>query len=126
VTNQFIQTAEAPEMASRLNSILTVDEDEIVSLALAGGGDGHTFVVSVETADGEAGALTGELNLIGCYLGASQEELAVAKAAMMTAMSATTPPNPGDTLSIIDEQLAGAAKGTRFMGLLVAEWVGGG
>jgi len=117
----FIQTADAVEMAARLNAILQADT-LVASLALAGAGDGHTFVVSVETTETATGPL-GDDSVIGCYLGASEQALGVAKQAMVTELLALTPPSPGQVLSIIDEQIAGSAKGTVFMGMLVATWV---
>ncbi len=129
VTNSFIQAAEPDELASRLNAVLqdTLGGNVVLSLELAGGGDGHTFVVGVErsTTPGLGTPLDDD-NLIGCYLAASESELAVAKDACVAAMLALTPPVEGQTLEVVDDQLAGAAKGTRFMGMIVAIYHGGG
>lgn len=129
VTSTFVEDAEAVGMAERLNVILQAASggNSILALSLAGGGDGHTFVTSVERSPSPLiGVSLDEDNLIGCYLAASEEELGVAKAACVAAMLASTPPSQGLTLRIVDEQLAGASKGTRFMGMLVALWAGGG
>jgi hypothetical protein len=129
VTNSFIQAAEASELAARLNAVLqdTGGGSAVLSLHLAGGGDGHTFVVAIERSESVTGgtALTDE-NLIGCYLAASESELAVAKDACVAAMLALPPPSGGETLAVVDDQIAGASKGTRFMGMIVAIYHGGG
>jgi hypothetical protein len=124
----FIQAAEADLMASKLNALLQSDlGTEVISLTLAGAGDGHTFVTEVVTSGnpittGPFSTFDGEDALIGCYLAASEETLAVARAATVTFMQAQPPPNPGDLLVLTDEQVAGSSKGTRFMGLIVGVW----
>lgn len=128
VTNTFVQAAEPQIMADALNVILQAASggNLILALALAGGGDGHTFVVSVErSTNAGSGTPLDEDNFIGCYLASSAEELETAKNACVAAMLATPSPGPSETLQIIDDQIAGSSKGTRFMGMIIALWHGG-
>lgn len=100
----------------------------VTSIELAGGGDGHTFVVLVEGANAAdvVGGLTPStagipvLSVV-CYLGATAEDLLVARSAAAVPAPITNPAPPPSPLSyaLIDEQLAGSSKGTRFMGMSV-------
>src|SRR6185295_16034047 len=94
----------------------------ITSITLAGAGDGHTFVVIIETAAGtdvEFGGLFGtagglQATQVRCYMGGSPEAFLAAKtAAGEPAPFASVP------FGIVDEQLAGGAKGQVFMGMTV-------
>lgn len=111
----FVESAQADDLAARVNAaILAIFADEdaqfITSITLAGGGDGHTFVVAIEHApeDEVAGGLASPVTVV-CYLASENEALTVARAAVAA----------GALIPIIDEQIAGAAKGTRFMGMMV-------
>jgi len=93
----------------------------IAGLTLAGGGDGHTFIVTITYA--EATDIFGNFLALGadpspaavrCYLGADAE-------ALETARAAAGVPDPVNSVPyvLVDEQCQGAAKGTRFMGMSV-------
>lgn len=126
VTSSFVQAAEADLMASKLNALVQTGVP-VLSLTLAGGGDGHTFVAEVAQSSStlvvSPFGVVDEDALIGCYLASDEESLAVAREATVAFMQAQPPPNPNDSLSFFDEQVAGASKGTRFMGLIVGLWV---
>lgn len=126
-TPHFVEAAEASVMSAGISAaqaqIVTTDQELIVGVTLSGGGDGHTFVAELIGSDTATGGTElDELARFGCYLAASQEELAVARAAALAVLAAESPPSQGQVLMIIDEQVAGAAKGTRFMGLIIAQW----
>ncbi len=114
-TQKFFQSASPSDLQTAINdylaSILGPQPTLVVSsITLAGAGDGHTFVVVIESA-GEADVNGGFLNCATrFYIAADAEELAVAR----SALSAGIAGNP-----IADEQLVGASKGTQFMGMVV-------
>lgn len=114
-TQRYFQSASPEDLQKAINdylaSILGPSPAVAVSnITLAGAGDGHTFVVLIESALGT------EVNggFLNCttrfYIAADAEELAVAR----SAVSAGIATNP-----LADEQLAGASKGTQFMGMVV-------
>jgi hypothetical protein len=121
----FLEAADPEELEALVNAaLLAVDGNSRVtsSISLAGSGDGHSFTVLLETAplDDVNGGLIGAINgisgtLVRCYLGSDPEALARAKTA------AGVPPPAGGLVpfGVVDEQVAGAAKGQRVMGLTV-------
>ncbi len=125
----FVEAAEASVMTARMTAaiaeIADAAEGNIIGIDLAGGGDGHTFVASIDVSSDPIGTglLEAESTRIGCYLASSEEELPVARSAAVAVLLAETAPVEGETLVMIDEQLVGASKGTRFMGMIIAEWL---
>jgi hypothetical protein len=125
----FIESADPVDLETRVNAALAAMDPEasvVTNITLAGAGDGHTFVVLIEsispvgTPNGlVAGSFGGVASsLVRCYLGGSDEELAKAR------LRAGVPPpivtgDPPLTVPyvLVDEQVAGGAKGQRFMGL---------
>jgi hypothetical protein len=127
-TITIVQAAEADVLAAAVNAQLQALADEVMSLNLAGGGDGHTFAAEIVQSGNSVDPILpvdveGENALVGCYLASNAETLEIARAKTVAAMIASTPP-PGymEPLVVVDEQVAGAAKGTRFMGLIVGVW----
>jgi hypothetical protein len=122
---QFFESADADELEDLVNAaLLAVDGTERITsaISLAGSGDGHTFTVLMETAplDDTIGGLIGAINgisgtLVRCYLASDPESLARARTA------AGVPPPAGGLVpfGVVDEQVAGSAKGQRVMGLTV-------
>jgi hypothetical protein len=117
-TVQFVESAQADDLESRVNAklaeLFAADPARAVSgITLAGGGDGHTFVVEIESALASAvdGGITASGARVRCYLASENEALAVVRSVIPI------------TDVIVDEQVAGAAKGTRFMGIIL---LGGG
>jgi hypothetical protein len=101
----------ASAILAAVTELFTAGATVIVDMTLAGGGDGHTFTVTIEAAAPQN--VLGGLTLFGgvrCYLASEAEALLVAHAAA----GALPPEAP-----LADSQVAGASKGTRFMGLLV-------
>lgn len=125
-TSVFVEAADPAILQNLVNAALrSVDgtESVVTSLTLAGGGDGHPFSVLIESAlsgdvqGGLVGTIAGELGTtVRCYLGSDPEALAASKSA--AGIPAPVGPAP---YSLIDEQLAGGAKGQRFMGMSVFE-----
>jgi len=121
----FVEGADPETLQNLVNEVLlNVDGTTtfITSITLAGAGDGHTFVVIIETAAGtdvEFGGLFGtagglQATQVRCYMGGSPEAFLAAKtAAGEPAPFASVP------FGIVDEQLAGGAKGQVFMGMTV-------
>jgi hypothetical protein len=128
VTVAFIESADPEDLQNKVNAYLaSVDGNValITNIALAGAGDGYTFVVMVESAPataasngilGSAGGLAG--TVVRCYLGGSDAELIAARerAGVVPPLAAGDPPTD-IFYSLLDEQFAGAAKGQRFMGM---------
>lgn len=114
--HSYVQSAEPRDLARRITAAFVAlnalpGNVLITSVNLAGAGDGHTFVVEIVAAEA--------VNVIGvgldpgaieafCYMAADAFELALARSRVLD----TTDP-------IGDEQIAGAAQGTRFMGLVL-------
>jgi hypothetical protein len=87
----------------------------ITAITLAGSGDGHTFVAIIETAPSASttgGLVGGAGAAVTCYMGSSPEELARSKSA-----AGVPAPFSNVPYALVDEQLAGGAKGQVFMGL---------
>ena len=114
----FVESAQADDLQLRANkailAIYTASPARAISaITLAGGGDGHTFVVLIESApatDVDGGLVNPNGGCL-CYLASENEALSIARAVSFAQLPADEP--------VIDEQLAGSAKGTRFMGLIV-------
>lgn len=124
----FVEAAEAAVMTelvtAAIATIADAEEGNIIGVTLAGGGDGHTFVTAIDVSSDPIGpdAIEPTTARVGYYLASSEEELPQARAATVAVLLAEPPPGEGQTLVMLDEQLAGAAKGTRFMGLILANW----
>ena len=134
VRTQFVQGATAEDLESRINAaIAAVGITQLITnITLAGAGDGHTFVATVESADpgdisagGLAGATSVPILAARCFLAATAESLQIARSAVVPPAPVPNPPLPTVSYASIDTQIAGAAKGTRFMafmaGVLVAD-----
>jgi hypothetical protein len=128
VFSRVAESADPVDLALRVNAaldelaLITVEVAPdifqplfVSNMELAGGGDGHTFVVSITAAPfvggGPGGLLPGEIRA-ACFLASEAEAIVLARAAAIAAM-------PAPPVTIIDELLAGASKGTRFMGLFI-------
>ena len=120
-----------------LNTTITPTDDKygIAALDLAGGGDGHTFVAQITFTTNLANTL---YSLIygtpsalldqggnppqpfhaGAYLASEKEALAVAQQATYDRLRALDP-GPNKQFTVFGNSFAGAAKGTRFMGLVI-------
>jgi hypothetical protein len=120
-----IQSSDPTDLQNRINTYLASLDPQttlLASITLAGGGDGHTFVALIETgpsADINGGLAVGatagvQPTQVRCYLGSTGEDLAIAKAA-----AGFPAPVLGLGFLGLDEQVAGASKGTRFMGMTV-------
>jgi hypothetical protein len=114
----FVESALPDDLENLVNielaNIFAASPARAVSgISLAGGGDGHTFVVEIESARATAvdGGITASGARVRCYMAAENEALAIARSSI-----------PISDV-IVDEQVAGAAKGTRFMGIIL---LGGG
>jgi hypothetical protein len=126
---QAVQSADPTDLQNLVNAALlaVVFPSAITNITLAGGGDGHTFVVLIESAPlGAAqGGLPGSVfgfagAQVRCYLAGTGEDLEVAKAASgLPAPIPAFPPNGPIPYVLSDEQVAGSSKGTRFMGMTV-------
>jgi len=126
---QAVQSADPTDLQNLVNAALlaVVFPSAITNITLAGGGDGHTFVVLIESAPPGAaqGGLPGSVfgfagAQVRCYLAGTGEDLEVAKAASgLPAPIPAFPPNGPIPYVLSDEQVAGSSKGTRFMGMTV-------
>jgi hypothetical protein len=126
----LVQAATAPElqelMMAALAAIALAGSGDVIGVDLAGAGDGHTFVGEINVSNSPLGTFyEPDVMRVGCYLAGTAEELALARIPVLAAMVAEPPPDPGQELVFIDEMVVGAAKGTQFMGMLIAEWTGG-
>ncbi len=121
----FIQSAEPQDLQARVNAAINAITGTIASISLAGAGDGHTFVVLIESApatDVEGGLPGGsDSTQVIFYEAGSGEELAVAKEAAGVPAPFVNPSPPPDTVAyaLRGEEIAGSSKGTRFMGMSV-------
>lgn len=129
---QVVQSADPTDLQNLVNAALLAINgllSVITNITLAGGGDGHTFVVLIESAlfaDAQGGLAATIFGAPGaqvrCYLAGTGEDLEVARTA-----AGTPPPIPAVPPLIpfpipyvlSDEQVAGSSKGTRFMGMTV-------
>jgi hypothetical protein len=115
----FIESAQADDLEDRVNialdAIFAASPARVVTaIALAGAGDGHTFTVAIDSAlvsDATGGLALPGGAAVSCYLASENEALTIARAVLKAGLAA-------DSI-VVDEQLAGGAKGTRFMGLVV-------
>jgi hypothetical protein len=115
-----------------LNTTITPPDEKygIAAVDIAGGGDGHTFVVQITFTTNQAnflygvvlGASTPSFILptvhAGAYLASDKDSLAIAQQVTYDRMRAFDP-GQGKQFTVIANSFAGAAKGTRFMGLVV-------
>ena len=110
--SRVVQSAEPGDLAARANSAIAALPPgyTVVALALAGAGDGHTFTITIEA--GAAANTTGGFfaapPVISCFLASEQNALLLSRA----------PAGPAAG-TFADTQVAGAGKGTRFMGMVV-------
>jgi hypothetical protein len=128
---QIVQSADPIDLQNLVNAAIgTIDNglSAITSITLAGAGDGHTFVVLIESAllANVNGGIPGSnisppllFSQVRCYLASTAEELETAKTAAGAPAAFPVPPNPSIPYSVLDEQVAGSSKGTRFMGMTV-------
>ena len=140
-STKILQASDAAALESLVNAyIASIDGTKFVitAITLAGAGDGFTFVVLVETAPvtgtfggsdlavGASGGLvpgaTGiQVTSVRCYLAATADALMKVKSSVVppTIGPPSPIPNPFALAVAVDQQVAGAAKGTRFMGMNV-------
>jgi len=115
LATRVVESADPADLQARVNAAITeiyalAGSYQITAMTLAGAGDGHSFTVTIEagkTADLVDGGFPSAPSVV-CYLASQAEALAVAHAAAL--------PTSG---TISDSQVAGASKGTQFMGMLV-------
>lgn len=93
----------------------------VTAMTLAGGGDGHTFIVNITAFKGpigqvENGVLSAMVARVTCYMAATSEELLKAEVVARRRLFAVL---TGPNATFLDSQLAGASQGTHFMGMLV-------
>lgn len=119
---RIVESADPDDLARRVNIALSeinadVNNLTLTELRLAGAGDGHNFIVLL------LGVLPANVTPIGpavdpglvralCYMASDASELAVQRARAIT--------EAGLSSDIIDEELAGAAQGERFMGIILS------
>jgi hypothetical protein len=111
VLTKIVESSLPDDLAARTNAALAAVPDHyvVVGITLAGAGDGFTFTVTIEA--GAEADTTGGFPVapsVVCFLASEADALLLARNAAA----------PGSG-SLADTQVAGAAKGTRFMGLLV-------
>jgi hypothetical protein len=125
----YQQAASPEELQDKINAVIALVDSAlfaITAITLSGAGDGHTFVALIETApvanvngDYLFGIDAGlQVTKVRCYLAGSADELVPARL-RAGAPDPVVVGNDTFTWSIVDEQLAGGAKGTRFMGMSV-------
>lgn len=120
ISTMIVQSADPADLARRVNAFiasLNAQTTAITGLTLAGAGDGYTFVVLIDTAliaNVQSGTplLASPASEVRCYAGGDAQELLVARSAVVV-----PPPVSNIALLLVDDQIAGAAKGTRFMGM---------
>jgi hypothetical protein len=105
------------------------DKFGLAALDLAGGGDGHTFVVQITFTTDQAnflyaaatGVQTPSSLLAGFHAGAflASDASELPRAQDETYARLRTFDTQGHQFSVIANSFAGASKGTRFMGLVV-------
>ena len=115
----FVESASPDDLASRANAAIATiaaqpNNRRITEINLAGAGDGYTFVIEIVSATlaNVSGGLIPSTTQIGCYLAAQQDALTATRALAKASF------NVGQ---LVDEQMAGASKGTRIMGALVVD-----
>jgi hypothetical protein len=112
LVTRVVQSAEPGDLQDRANAAIASLPAGyvVVGLTLAGAGDGHTFTVTIEA--GLAQEVTGgfaEPPIVTCFLASEAEAMLLAR----------QPAGPVIGGIFADTQVAGASKGTRFMGLVV-------
>lgn len=105
-----VESADADDLARRVNAAIASlpGTYTVIALTLAGAGDGHTFTVTIEAgliADVTDGGFSSPPTVL-CYLAADAEALERVQ---------RLPPSG----TLVDTQIAGSSKGTRFMGMVV-------
>jgi len=113
----FVESAQADDLQDRVNAVLDAvyaadPARAVTAITLAGAGDGHTFTVAIDHApvtDVAGGLADPSTAQVICYLASENEALSIARNSIQFPEGSV----------IADEQLAGGAKGTRFMGLVV-------
>jgi hypothetical protein len=125
----YVEAASPEDLQNKINTVLSLVDSAlfgVTAITLAGGGDGHTFVALIETApvaniNGTPlfGTVSGvQSTVVRCYLAGSEDELVPARL-RAGAPDSFTVGQLTFTWGIVDEQFAGASKGTRFMGMTV-------
>lgn len=109
---RVVQSAEPDDLSARANAAIAALPAGyvVVGLTLAGAGDGATFTVTVEAglAQDVVGGFT-DPPVVTCFLASEAGALLLAR----------QPAGPQVGGVFADTQLAGASKGTRFMGMVV-------
>jgi hypothetical protein len=125
---RIVQSAEPTDLAARVNAALQSLSTElgptgrVLGIEIAGAGDGHTFIVEIAAQVAAtfnpivlaAGAYAFAPSVVQavCYMAADAGELRIARDRAIAA--------GGVALSfVLTEEIAGASKGTRFMGLIL-------
>ncbi len=116
VLTRIVESSEPADLQARVNAAIAAlpGGSVVTALTLAGAGDGALFTVTIEA--GAAADVTGGFASppsVTCFLGANAESMLVAHGVVSNGAFA-------------DAQVAGASKGTRFMGMLVKGTVVGG
>jgi len=119
LVTRIVQGAEPGDLQDRANAAIASLPAGyvVVGLTLAGAGDGATFTVTVEAGlaqDATGGFLSPPT--VTCFLASEAEALLLAR----------QPAGPQVGGVFADTQVAGASKGTRFMGMVVNGSVAGG
>jgi hypothetical protein len=118
IISRVVQSAEPDDLAAKTNAAIAALPAgyTVVGITLAGAGDGSTFTVTVEA--GANANVSGGFSAppsVTCFLASDAEALLIAR------LQAS--PSSG---VFADTQVAGASKGTRFMGLVVKGTVASG
>jgi hypothetical protein len=124
----FIESADPVDMQQRVAVALAAHPNvdwALTHVDLAGGGDGHTFVCTLgfATAEiGSGGAPPENTNLF-FYMASEASALAVARTTVNPQIAALfSAPISADRVDVDQTLMAGAAKGTRFMGCVLTVW----
>lgn len=143
LNTRYVQSADPDDLTRKVRAVLVElaaigTAPVLVAMNLAGAGDGHTFVVEIQSApDADTNEVAPEIPVtvtngvpspnVVCYMAGSAgtrpftapdtpaevNELSAARAAAIARNGFT------GQLTQDDELLAGAAQGTRFMGLIL-------
>lgn len=103
------------DVQALIDALILEGADGIQDIALAGTGDGHTFVCSLVYGPNAARTLAAGTT-VRCFMASTEPELSV----QMTAALAAIPP----TQLVVGHAKAGSALGRRWMGILVSEDAG--
>lgn len=111
-TTRIVQSATAAGLQKLVNDLLTTLPltQTITALTLAGAGDGHTFMATIEWAP--TGAVQGGLAVsarVRCFLAGDATELQRYRDSIAAPSG----------LPVADSQIVGASSGGRFMGMVV-------